>query len=364
MSRLRLSGRWGAAAAAALAVLTLVGAALAATLVGAPGAAAQGPNDHDLPVLPELPVLAIRGTGELHPDGVHLVHSEGTEDYISADEKLLVNDDDGRFEVRVHLIGEDGADPKLHVHEVGGEAIYYYDLLVSCPHADVCRLVSDVYVEFDHAGEWEVALEYGSGKVHEWQLEVYREGTTLGNLELPPFPAAPALAMRGDGSLMPDGIHLIPLQVSEGAMTNDEGELIVSDDDGEFEVRAYFVAPDGSEATLHAYDADDHELRYEYDMIVACPTGPLCRVATDLVLHLGGGGTWAVDLEHIEGIIQDWQIEVYRTPIAGATLPTTGTGGLLEAERSGGSIAAAIAGLLAGVAVIVAAAARVRRRAD
>ena len=363
MAGLRFLGRRRAAAAAALAVLALVGAALAATLIGAPAASAEGPNDHDLPVLPDLPVLSMRGTGELHADGIHLVHSGGTEGYITAHDRLLVNDDDGRFEIRAHLIGGDGADPTLHVHEVGSEVIYSYDLLVSCPHADVCRLVSDVYVEFESGGEWEVALEYGSGKVHEWQLEVYREGAMLGNLDLPPFPAPPALAMRGDGSLLADGIHMVPLRVSEQAATNEEGELIVGDDDGEFEVRAYFVAPDGSEATLHVYDADDHQLRYEYDMIVACPTQPLCRVATDLVLHLGGGGTWNVDLEHIEGVIQDWQLEVYRTPLA--SLPTTGTGGLLETERAG---SAAIAGMLAGSAAIVVAtgllAARVRRRAN
>ena len=168
--------------------------------------------------------------------------------------------------------------------------------------------------------------------------------------------------MHGDGSLMADGIHMIPLRVSEQATTNDEGELVVGDDDGEFEVRAYFVAPDGSEATLHVYDADEL-LRYEYDMIVACPAAPLCRVATDLVLHLGSGGTWSVDLEHIKGFIQDWQIEVYRTPLA--SLPTTGTGGPLGTERRGSG---AIAGLVAGVAAIVAAApllaAAVRRRAN
>lgn len=168
--------------------------------------------------------------------------------------------------------------------------------------------------------------------------------------------------MRGDGSLMADGIHMIPLRVSEQATTNDEGKLVVGDDDGEFEVRAYFVAPDGSEATLHVYDADE-QLRYEYDMIVACPAASLCRVATDLVLHLGGGGTWNVDMEHIEGVIQDWQIEVYRTPLA--SLPTTGTGGLLETEHGGSG---AIAGVVAGVVAIVAAAALlaagVRRRAN
>lgn len=362
MTRLRSRVIWGTAAVLALTAWALIGAVLAAVLIGAHLVSAQGPNDHDLPVLPDLPVLSMRGTGELHADGIHLVHSGGTEGYITAHDRLLVNDDDGRFEIRAHLIGEDGADPTLHVHEVGGEVIYNYSLLVSCPHADVCRLVSDVYVEFEGGGEWEVALEYGSGKVHEWQLEVYREGTTLGNLDLPPFPAPPVLAMRGDGSLMAAGVHMIPLRVSEQATTNDEGELVVGDDDGEFEVRAYFVAPDGSEATLHIYDADE-QLRYEYDMIVACPAAPLCRVATDLVLHLGGGGTWSVDLEHIEGVIQDWQIEVYRTPLA--SLPTTGTGGLLETERGGSG---AIAGLVAGVAAIVAAAALlaagVRRRAN
>lgn len=141
-----------------------MGAVLAAMLMGAHLVSAQGPNDHDLPVLPDLPVLSMRGTGELHADGIHLVHSGGTEGYITAHDRLLVNDDDGRFEIRAHLIGEDGTDPTLHVHEVGGEVIYNYSLLVSCPHADVCRLVTDVYVEFEGGGEWEVALEYGSAR--------------------------------------------------------------------------------------------------------------------------------------------------------------------------------------------------------
>ena len=55
-------------------------------------------------------------------------------------------------------------------------------------------------------------------------------------------------------------------------------------------------------------------------------------MATDLALHLDSGGTWSIALEHIDGIIYDWQIELYRDEPAG--LPTTGTGGLLDGGNS------------------------------
>ena len=312
----------------ALAPAALVGAALAAILVGAGSASAQGPNDHDLPVLPDPPVLAMRGSGETLADSDQLLPSDGTAGALTADGQLTVGDDDGLFELRAHLIGQDGADPTIHVHDQSGALVYEYNLLLTCPHADTCRVVSDVFVEFEAGGSWLVDLNHGSGKLREWQLEVYREGTTLGNIDMPPFSAPPVVAARGDGSLLPDGRHLIPMTLSEGAATNDQGALLFSDDDGVFGLRAYFVAPNGAEATARVYPGDGGQPLYEYQMIVACPTQPLCRVATNLALHLGSGGTWSIALEHVDGRIYDWQLEIYRDEPAG--LPTTGTGGLLD----------------------------------
>ena len=320
MTRLRIPTVWRA----------LIPAALAVAALAAATASAQGPNDHDLPVLPEPPVLAMRGDGET--DGDRLIPSDGTPGALTPNGGLAVSDDDGLFEIRAHLIGQDGADPAIRVYDQSGALIYEYNLLVPCPHADTCRVVSDVFVEFAAGGSWLVALERGGGKLREWQLEVYREGTTLGNLEIPPFPAPPVIAARGDGSLMADDTHLIPLRFGEGATLNDLGALVFSDDDGEFKLRAYFVAPNDAEAAARVYSADGQQLLYEYRMIVACPTQPLCRVATDLALHLGGGGTWSIALEHLDGVIYDWQIELYRGDPAG--LPTTGTGGLLNSKSS------------------------------
>ena len=318
MTRLRIPTVW------------LALAALAAALAAATASAQQGPNDHDLPVLPDPPVLAMRGGGQT--DGDRLIPSDGTPGALTPNGGLAVSDDDGLFELRAHLIGQDGANPTIHVHDESGALIYEYNLLVPCPHADTCRVVSDVFVEFEAGGTWLVDLNHAGGKLNEWQLEVYREGTTLGNIDMPPFPAPPAVAARGDGSLMPDGRHLIPMTLSEGAATNDQGALLFSDDDGVFELRAYFVAPDGAEATARVYPGDSQQPLYEYQMIVACPTQPLCRVATDLALHLDSGGTWSIALEHIDGIIYDWQIELYRDEPAG--LPTTGSGGLLDGGNS------------------------------
>ena len=340
-------------------IVWLALAALAAALAAAT-ASAQGPNDHDLPVLPEPPVLAMRGDGET--DGDRLIPSDGTPGALTPNGGLAVSDDDGLFEIRAHLIGQDGADPAIRVYDQSGALIYEYNLLVPCPHADTCRVVSDVFVEFAAGGSWLVALERGGGKLREWQLEVYREGTTLGNLEIPPFPAPPVIAARGDGSLMADDIHLIPLRFGEGATLNDLGALVFSDDDGEFKLRAYFVAPNGAEAAARVYSADGRQLLYEYRMIVACPTQPLCRVATDLALHLGGGGTWSIALEHLDGVIYDWQIELYRDDPAG--LPTTGTGGLLNGENSArevGLIALAALGAL-GLSGLMLLTLRARRR--
>ena len=340
MAQSRFRVGWRAAALTAL-----LGAALAAILTAA-AVSAQGPNDHDLPVLPEPPVLAMRGSGETRADSDHLLPSDGTPGAITADGQLMVSDDDGLFELRAHLIGQDGANPTIHVHDESGALIYEYNLLVPCPHADTCRVVSDVFVEFEAGGTWLVDLNHTGGKLSEWQLEVYREGTTLGNIDMPPFPAPPAVAARGDGSLMPDGRHLIPMTLSDGASTNDQGALLFSDDDGVFELRAYFVAPDGAEATARVYPGDSQQPLYEYQMIVACPTQPLCRVATDLALHLDSGGAWSIALEHIDGIIYDWQLELYRDEPAG--LPTTGSGGLLNdgiSAREIGLIALAALGV-------------------
>ena len=292
MAQLRFSVVWRA-----LALAALVGAALAAILVGAGSVSGQGPNDHDLPVLPDPPVLAMRGSGETPADSDQLLPSDGTAGALTADGQLTVGDDDGLFELRAHLIGQDGADPTIHVHDQSGALVYEYNLLLTCPHADTCRVVSDVFVEFEAGGSWLVDLNHAGGKLREWQLEVYREGTTLGNIDMPPFPAPPVVAARGDGSLLPDGRHLIPLTLSEGAATNDQGALLFSDDDGVFGLRAYFVAPNGAEATARVYPGDGGQPLYEYQMIVACPTQPLCRVATNLALHLGSGG----DLEHRSG---------------------------------------------------------------
>ena len=63
-------------------------------------------------MLPDPPVLAMHGSGETDADGVRLLPSGGTAGYVTEDGALTVSDDDGLFEIRAHLIGQDGAGPR------------------------------------------------------------------------------------------------------------------------------------------------------------------------------------------------------------------------------------------------------------
>ena len=130
-------------------------------------------------------------------------------------------------------------------------------------------------------------------------------------LEVPPLPHEEgAVAIRGDGTVSGDGVHLVTSGGTEGYVL-DGGELRVEDEDGSFEVRAYVVGADGATATVYVRTTDG-EVVQQVEIYIGCPEADECMSASDFHVDAESGGTWLVDVEYGEGKHGAWQLEIYR----------------------------------------------------
>ena len=341
---------------APLAALIALAAALA---VGILGASAQAPA-LELPPLPHEPgALAIRGDGTVSEDGVHLEVSEQNEpSVIVQGGELLVEDEDGSFEIRAYVIGGDGATATAYVRDLDNNIVKQSELYIGCPEARECMSASDFHVDAGEGGSWHVDVEYGVGEHGAWQLEVYTTVHTA-VLYLPPFPAPPVHAIRGNGETLEDSEHL---RVTDRNSTDEivvRGELIIEDEDGTFEVVAYIEGPDGAAATVNVYaDVADGDLVETRLVEIACPNADICLQEIEFRVN-SDPGTYAVDVEREAGTLGPWQLEVYNYVIDDAdamamALPGGGTGGLLGASGGASStpIIVLVASIIAGIAAL------------
>lgn len=336
----------------ALSLFAALAAALCFSILGAPRAEAQAPA-LELPPLPhEENALAIRGDGTLAEDGIHLAITAQDGDIHLESGELVVEDDDGSFEVRAYVIGSDGATAVAYVRDEDHNVVRQAEIYIGCPEAGECMSASDFHVDAGEGGTWLVDVEYTDSQADHgpWQLEVYLDvGTAV--LFLPPFPAPPVHAIRGNGETLEDSRHML---VTDSNWPGDivvRGELIIEDEDGTFEVVAYIEGPHGAVAQVNVYaDEADGPLVEARTVEIDCPAADICLQEIEFQVN-DDPGTYAVDVEHVEGQLGPWQLEVYNFVLP-AGLPTGGTGGLLSAS---GSAATPIIVLAAGIAIGVAA---------
>ncbi len=340
----------------ALSLFAALAAALCFSILGAPGASAQAPA-LELPAAPhEEGSLYLRGDGRLADDGVHLAVDAQSDDARLDHHELVVDDDDGSFEVRAYVIGGDGATATVYVreHEDHDIVVRQSEIYIGCPEANECMSASDFHVDAGAGGSWTVDVEYGDGDHGAWQLEVYKDvGTAV--LFLPPFPAPPVHAIRGDGTTYDDSAHL---RVSDRNSPDEKvvrGELIIEDEDGIFEVVAYIEGPHGAIATVNVYkDIPDGPQVEQRTLVIACPDADICLHTVEFTVS-AAAGIYAVDVEHVpdSANLGPWQLEVYNYVLPATGFPTGGTGGLFSA--AGGAPSTPIIVLVAS-AIITAAA--------
>ena len=369
---------------AALSTLAALAVALGFAAFTASPASAQAPALEVPPLPNEVGAIAIRGDGSLAEDGKHLVTTGGTADYRLEGGELRVEDDDGSFEVRAYVIGDDNSVATVYVRTTEGDEVQTSQIFIRCPEADECMSASDFHVNAGAAGTWLVDVEYGEGKHGAWQLEVYRNVATE-VLHLPPFPAPPVHAIRGNGERFQDSRFLLVTDSNNEIV--ERGSLIIEDQDGTFDVVVYLEGPHGATAQVNVYEGETAGPNVRNEQVtIECPDADICLRTHTITVRLTPG-TYAVDVEHVDGNLGPWQLEVYNfvlpedagDDLAGAedegsdslqgdedadsmmadgtdddamALPTGGTGGLFRASaRTTIPVAVSLAGLIAGLAI-------------
>ena len=369
---------------AALSMFAALAVVLGFAAFSASPASAQAPALEVPPLPMEDGAIAIRGDGTRAEDGVHLVTTGGTDGYRLEGGELEVEDDDGSFEVRAYVIGDDNSVATVYVRTTEGDEVQTSQIFIRCPEADECMSASDFHVNAGAAGTWHVDVEYGEGKHGAWQLEVYTNVATE-VLHLPPFPAPPVHAIRGNGERFEGGKFLLVTDSNNEIV--ERGSLIVEDQDGTFDVVVYLEGPDQATAQVNVYEGetDGRNVRNE-KVTIECPNADICLQTRTITVRLTPG-TYAVDVEYVSGELGPWQLEVYNfvlpadagDDLAGAedegsdslqgdeetdsmmadgadddamALPTGGTGGLFQASaRTTIPVAVSLAGLIAGLAI-------------
>ena len=341
---------------APLSLFAALAAALCFSLFNAPGASAQAPSLELPPPPVEEGALYLRGDGRLADDNVHLAVDDQSDEARLDHHELIVDDEDGSFEIRAYVIGGDGATATVYVRdrEPDGDGNYNVvqqsEIYIGCPEAAECMSASDFHVDAGEGGSWLVDVEYGEGEHGAWQLEVYTEvGEAV--LYLPPFPAPPVHAIRGDGTTMADSTHMIVTDTNSPDEEVVRGELIIEDEDGTFEVVAYIEGPHGAVAKVNVYAdvADGTEVETR-TLEIECPTADICLQTVEFQVNTEPG-TYAVDVEHVPGNpdLGPWQLEVYNYVLPAGGFPPGGTGGLFSA--SGGASSTPVIVLAASVIV-------------
>ena len=369
---------------AALSMFAALAVVLGFAAFSASPASAQAPALEVPPLPEEEGAIAIRGDGTRAEDGRHLATTGGTAGYRLEGGELSVDDEDGSFEVRAYVIGDDNSVATVYVRTPDGEEVQTSQIFIRCPEADECMSASDFHVNAGAAGTWLVDVEYGEGEHGAWQLEVYTNVATE-VLHLPPFPAPPVHAIRGNGERFEGGKFLLVTDSNNEIV--ERGSLIVEDQDGTFDVVVYLEGPDQATAQVNVYEdeTDGRNVRNE-KVAIECPDAEICLQTRTITVRLTPG-TYAVDVEHVSGELGPWQLEVYNfvlpadagDDLAGAedegadslqgdedadsmmadgadddamALPTGGTGGLFQASaRTTIPVAVSLAGLIAGLAI-------------
>lgn len=121
-----------------------------------------------LPAPSPPPTISLRGIGTATGLQATLI-GLGSE---SVGDGLLVDDQDGTFEITVSVLGSDGALGRLTVTDINGSVVVEGRVLVACPGAGDC-LAQAIFVGNETSGgPWVVALSADEPGISEWQIEV------------------------------------------------------------------------------------------------------------------------------------------------------------------------------------------------
>lgn len=157
-------GGWGAF------ILTAEQSELTADTVIVVGAG----SNRDLPPIPPLPALAMRGSGVLAPDGASFAPDFATLGFSTPEGDLAFDDGDGSFEIRAYIIGSSGASASVRVFDNSGALVHEAAVATACVDANPCRGSTNFLLPRSQPGRYLVDLQAGAGEPTAWQIEVHR----------------------------------------------------------------------------------------------------------------------------------------------------------------------------------------------
>ena len=131
-------------------------------------------SNRDLPPIPDLPALAMRGTGVLAADGASFAPDFATLGFSTPEGDLAFDDGDGSFEIRAYIIGSSGTAATVRVYDNSGAVISESEVAAACADANPCRGSANFLLPRSRPGRYLVDLQAKAGEPTAWQVEVHR----------------------------------------------------------------------------------------------------------------------------------------------------------------------------------------------
>ena len=128
----------------------------------------------ELPPVPDLPALAMRGTQVLTADGARFAPDFATAGFSTPEAQLVFDDGDGSFEIRAYIIGASGSAAQVNVYDSGGAAVFSGRVVTSCADANPCRGSANFLLPRSQPGRYLADITPQVGQPTAWQIEVYR----------------------------------------------------------------------------------------------------------------------------------------------------------------------------------------------
>ena len=130
--------------------------------------------NRDLPPIPDLPALAMRGSDALTPDGARFAPEFATEGFSTPQADIIFDDGDGSFEIRAYIIGASGTSARINVVDGAGTSVFSGRVATACADANPCRGSANFLVPRSQPGRYLANLQPEAGEPTAWQVEIYR----------------------------------------------------------------------------------------------------------------------------------------------------------------------------------------------
>lgn len=130
--------------------------------------------NRELPPLPSLPALAMRGTNVLTADGARFAPDFATQGFSTPEGDLVFDDGDGSFEIRAYIIGASGSAAQVNVYDSSGASVFGGRVETACADANPCRGSASFLLPRSQPGRYMINIQPQLGQPTGWQVEVYR----------------------------------------------------------------------------------------------------------------------------------------------------------------------------------------------